>query len=214
VQDVPEDLELKVLVVEDHSIVIAGCRAMFADDPAVHLLAARTVAEGRRLQTAEQPDVTVIDINLPDGSGLDLARDLSLGGGRAKVIVFTMSDAPVLAMQAIENGAQGYVSKSGNPEELREAVYAVHSGGRWLPDALLQEVALLRVDRSRRALMLSDRQIQILKALVRGKSMAEIADELDVCYKTVATDCSAMRTKLNARTSSEMVRVAAEMKIV
>jgi DNA-binding NarL/FixJ family response regulator len=61
---------------------------------------------------------------------------------------------------------------------------------------------------------LSDRQIQILKALVRGKSMAEIADELDVCYKTVATDCAAMRNKLNARTSSEMVRVAAEMKIV
>jgi len=205
---------LKVLVVEDHSIVIAGCRAMFADDPEVQLLAARTLEEGRQLQRAERPDVTVVDINLPDGSGLDFARDLSTAYPGAKVIVFTMSDAPVLAMQAIENGALGYVSKSGDPQELREAVYAVNAGGRWLPNALLQEVALLRVDRSRRALMLSDRQIQILKALVRGKSMAEIADELDVCYKTVATDCAAMRTKLNARTSSEMVRVAAEMKIV
>jgi DNA-binding NarL/FixJ family response regulator len=209
---VAEGRELKVLVVEDHSIVIAGCRAMFADDPDVTLHAARTVEEGRRMQAGEQPDVTVVDINLPDGSGLDLARDLSAAG--AKVIVFTMSDAPVLAMQAIESGALGYVSKSGDPEELRDAVYAVQSGRRWLPTGLLQEVALLRVDRSRRALMLSDRQIQILKALVRGKSMAEIADELDVCYKTVATDCAAMRTKLNARTSTEMVRVASEMKIV
>ena len=164
------------------------------------------------MQVTERPDVTVVDINLPDGSGLDLARDLS--GDGAKVIVFTMSDAPVLAMQAIESGAQGYVSKSGDPEELRDAVYAVRSGRRWLPSALLQEVALLRVDQSRRALMLSDRQIQILKALVRGKSMAEIADDLDVCYKTVATDCAAMRSKLNARTSTEMVRVASEMKIV
>ncbi len=211
-QNVLEELELKVLVVEDHSIVIAGCRAMFADDPDVLLVAARTVEEGRRMQVTERPDVTVVDINLPDGSGLDLARDLSTGG--AKIIVFSMSDAPVLAMQAIESGALGYVSKSGDPEELREAVYAVQSGRRWLPSSLLQEVALLRVDRSRRQLMLSDRQIQILKALVRGKSMAEIADDLDVCYKTVATDCVAMRTKLNARTSSEMVRVAAEMKIV
>jgi DNA-binding NarL/FixJ family response regulator len=210
---VPESIELKVLVVEDHSIVIAGCRAMFSDDPEVQFISARTVEEGRRAQYAEQPDVTVIDINLPDGSGLDLARELS-AKAKAKVIVFTMSDAPVLAMQAIESGALGYVSKSGDPEELRDAVYAVNGGRRWLPTDLLQEVALLRVDQSRRALMLSDRQIQILKALVRGKSMAEIADELDVCYKTVATDCAAMRNKLNARTSSEMVRVAAEMKIV
>jgi DNA-binding NarL/FixJ family response regulator len=203
---------VKVLVVEDHSIVIAGCRAMFADDADVEFLAARTIEEGRRLQISERPDVTVVDINLPDGSGLDLSREMSAGG--AKVIVFTMSDAPVLAMQAIESGAQGYVSKSGDPEELREAVYAVKAGRRWLPSELLQEIALLRVDQSRRQLMLSDRQIQILKSLVRGKSMAEIADELGVCYKTVATDCAAMRTKLNARTSSEMVRVAAEMKIV
>ena len=203
---------MKVLVVEDHSIVIAGCRAMFADDANVELLAARTLAEGRALHKAYKPEVTVIDINLPDGSGLDMACELSEQGARA--IVFTMSDAPVLAMQAIENGACGYVSKSGDPEELRNAVYAVSRGERWLPQNLLQEVALLRVDRSRRAYMLSDRQLQILKQLVRGKSMAEIADEIEVCYKTVATDCAAMRTKLNARTSSEMVRIAAEMKIV
>lgn len=203
---------MKVLVVEDHSIVIAGCRAMFADDANVELLAARTLADGRALYDAYKPEVTVLDINLPDGSGLEMACDLS--GQGARVIVFTMSDAPVLAMQAIENGASGYVSKSGDPEELRNAVYAVSRGERWLPQNLLQEVALLRVDRSRRAYMLSDRQLQILKQLVRGKSMAEIADEIEVCYKTVATDCAAMRTKLNARTSSEMVRIAAEMKIV
>lgn len=185
---------------------------MFVDDPDVELLSARSLAEGRAHYETGNPDVIVIDINLPDGSGLDMAGELC--GNGAKVIVFTMSDAPVLAMQAIENGAQGYVSKSGDPEELRSAVYAVARGERWLPQSLMQEVALLRVDRNRRALLLSDRQIQILKSLVRGKSMAEIAHEIDACYKTVASDCAAMRVKLNARTSSEMVRIAAEMKIV
>lgn len=205
---------MKLLVVEDHPIVVSGCRAMFADDPEVDLSAARSLDEGRRLFNAVQPDVTVVDINLPDGSGLDFAQEIIERDRSSRVIVFTMSDAPVLAMQAIENGAMGYVSKNGDPEGLRDAVYAVARGERWLPPGLVQEVALLRVDRGRRSLMLTDRQIQILKALVRGKSMAEIADEIDVCYKTVATDCTAIRTKLNARTASEMVRIASELKLV
>ncbi len=187
---------------------------MFADDPDVELHAARSLDEGRRLYDEKQPDVTVVDINLPDGSGLDFSQELMERYRTARVIVFTMSDAPVLAMQAIENGAMGYVSKNGDPEGLRDAVYAVARGERWLPASLMQEVALLRVDRGRRSLMLTDRQIQILKSLVRGKSMAEIADEIDVCYKTVATDCTAIRNKLNARTASEMVRIASELKLV
>lgn len=204
---------MKVLVVEDHAIVFSGCRALFADDPDVQLIEARSIAAAREALAADTPDVVVADINLPDGSGLELTRDILTADPAAKVVVFSMSDAPMLAVQAIEIGAKGYVSKNGDPGHLREAVYALSRGERWLPDDLVQELALLRAGATRLP-SLSDREVEVLRGLARGRSMAEIADQMGVSYKTIAGDCGAIRGKLNARTSSEMVRIAAELRIV
>lgn len=204
---------MKLLVVEDHAIVVSGCRALFSDDRDVELIEARTAALGASQFRASRPDVIVVDINLPDGSGLDLLRDLLTEDPAARIIVFSMSDAPMLAIQAVELGAHGYVSKNGDPDALREAVYAVAAGRRWLPEDLLQELALVRAGASQAA-CLSDRELQVLSALARGRSMAEIAEDLGVTYKTVAAHGATIRSKLNARTSSEMVRIAVEMRLV
>ena len=204
---------MKLLVVEDHAIVFSGCRALFSDDADVELIEARNASSGASLFRSEHPDVVVLDINLPDGSGLDLLRDLLAQDPLARIIVFSMSDAPMLALQAVELGAQGYVSKNGDPDALREAVYAVASGRRWLAEDLVQELALVRAGASQ-VPCLSDRELQVLSALARGRSMAEIADELGVTYKTIAAHGSTIRSKLNARTSSEMVRIAVEMRLV
>jgi DNA-binding NarL/FixJ family response regulator len=204
---------VKVLVIEDHAIVFSGCRALFADDPNVLVIEARTAAAGRALFVSEVPDVIVADINLPDGSGLDLTRDLIRLDPKAKIVVFSMSDATMLAVQAIELGAKGYVSKNGDPLDLRDAVYALNRGERWLPQDLVQEIALLRAGAAVLP-SLSDREVQVLRGLARGRSMAEIASDVAMSYKTIAADCAAIRTKLNARTSSEMVRIAVELRIV
>ncbi|MEQ1577937.1 MAG: response regulator transcription factor [Hyphomicrobium sp.] len=205
---------MKVLIIEDHPIVVSGCRALFASDSDVELFDAPSLRAGRECFARHKPDVTVVDINLPDGSGLDLSREIVASDRTAKVVVFSMSDAPVLALRALEFGAKGYVSKTGDPLSLRDAVYSVARGERWLPPSLVQEVALMRVDSNSRMAALTDREVQILRALVRGMSMAEIAEEIDVCYKTVASDCATIRSKFNARTTSEMVRIAAELRIV
>lgn len=204
---------MKLLVVDDHAIVVSGCRALFADDRDVYLIEARNASQGANLFRTIQPDVIVIDINLPDGSGLDLLRELLTADPGARIIVFSMSDAPMLAMQAVELGARGYVSKNGDPDALREAVYAVASGSRWLPDDLVQELALVRAGASQMP-CLSEREVQVLSALARGRSMAEIADDLGVTYKTVAAHGATIRGKLNARTSTEMVRIAVEMRLL
>lgn len=205
---------MKVLVIEDHPIVVSGCRAVFAADCKIEMAQAPNIEAGRKLYAAQKPDVVVIDINLPDGSGLDLAREILVLDKDAKVIIFTMSDAPVLAMHAMEIGARGYVSKNGDPATLRDAVFAVARGDRWLPHELLQEIALIRTGVASRSPTLTDRQVQILRSLAQGRNMSEIADEIDVCYKTVASNCAEMRSKLNARTSSEMVRIAVQLRIV
>lgn len=205
---------MKLLVVEDHPIVISGCRALFSEDDGVTMVEARTASAARAAQKDEAPDVSVIDINLPDGSGLELTREFVAQDPSAKIVVFSMSDTPMLAIQAIECGAKSYVSKNGNPLDLKDAVLAVSRGDSWISDDLIQEMALLRAKARGTTALLSEREHQVLRMLARGRSMAEIASDISVSYKTVAADCAVLRTKLGARTSSEMVRIAVELKLV
>ncbi|RUP10748.1 response regulator transcription factor [Hyphomicrobium sp.] len=205
---------MKLLVIEDHPIVISGCRALFSEEDGVTMIEASTISAGRVAMTDEAPDVTVVDINLPDGSGLDLTREFVSKNPNARIVVFSMNDTPMLAIQAIECGAKSYVSKNGNPFDLRDAVLTVARGGSWISDELIQEMALIRSRARGTTAMLSDREHVVLRMLARGRSMAEIANDISVSYKTVAADCAMLRTKLNARTSSEMVRIAVELKLV
>jgi DNA-binding NarL/FixJ family response regulator len=205
---------VKLLVVEDHPIVISGCKALFSDDRGVTMIEARTASAARTALMLEAPDVSVIDINLPDGSGLELTREFIAQDPAAKIVVFSMSDTPMLAIQAIECGAKSYVSKNGSPFDLRDAVLAVARGESWVSEDLVQEMALLRAKASGPTSLLSDREHQVLRMLARGRSMAEIANDIAVSYKTVAADCATLRAKFGARTSSEMVRIAVELKLV
>ncbi|NOT69867.1 MAG: response regulator transcription factor [Hyphomicrobium sp.] len=205
---------MKVLIVEDHAIVISGCRTLFSEDEGVTVIEARSLAAARAVLETETPDVIVLDINLPDGSGLDLTREIVRADPNAKVIVFSMSDAPLLAIQAIDCGAKGYVSKNDDPMGLRDAVLALVRGETWLTHELAQEIALIKASGNGVATKLTERELLTLRLLVRGRSMAEVGSDLDVSYKTVAADCASIRQKLNARTSSEMVRIAVELRIV
>jgi DNA-binding NarL/FixJ family response regulator len=205
---------VKLLVVEDHPIVISGCRALFSQIEGMTIVEARTAADARDAMVREPPDVAIIDINLPDGSGLELTREFITRNPAARVVVFSMSDTPILAIQAIQAGAKGYVSKTGGSTDLREAVLAVGRGETWVSGDLIQEMALLRAHNGEASDLLSEREQLVLRMLARGRSMAEIANDISVSYKTVASDCAILRKKLGARTSTEMVRIAVELKLI
>lgn len=205
---------MKLLIVEDHPIVISGCRALFSQIDGTSIIEARTAADARVAVVRDEPDVTIIDINLPDGSGLELTREFVARHGDARIVVFSTNDTPILAIQAIQAGARGYVSKTGGSTDLREAVLAVGRGEMWVSDDLAQEMALLRARNEDSAALLSEREQLVLRMLASGRSMAEIANDIAVSYKTVASDCALLRRKLGARTSTEMVRIAVEMKLI
>jgi DNA-binding NarL/FixJ family response regulator len=133
--------DVKLLVVEDHPIVISGCRALFSDDANVSMIEVCTASAAREAMKEHSPDVAVVDINLPDGSGLELTRELVGQYPEARIVVFSMSDTPMIAVQAIECGAKSYVSKNGNPFDLRDAVFAVARGEPSISDDLIQEIA-------------------------------------------------------------------------
>jgi len=203
---------VKVLVVDDHPIVLSGCRALLAETADMVMLEACNAATAQDVYAAERPDVAVIDINLPDISGFELSRRLQARHPGARILMFSMNDDPMFAAQAIEGGARGYVSKSDDPQSFIDAIRAVYAGRHSLPQDMAQKIAFLR--NAGDSVALSSREREVLRLLAKGKSMSEIAALINVSYKTIATTCAALRAKFSARTPMQLIRIAVEQKIV
>ncbi|MCA1455712.1 response regulator transcription factor [Bradyrhizobium sp. BRP22] len=202
---------MRVLIVDDHPIVASGCRTVFADEPEIVLLEASDAESGERVFLAEHPDISVVDINLPTVSGFELARRMLARDDSARIIMFSMNDDPVFAARAIEIGAKGYVAKTGDPNDLVEAIHEVGNGGVYLPPAIARRVAFAGPAAAQSPLSkLNPREIEILRLLSAGKTLSEIAWLVHSSYKTVANTSSIMRQKLGVRTSAELVRLAIE----
>jgi DNA-binding NarL/FixJ family response regulator len=200
---------MRVLIVDDHPIVTSGFRALLAGDTEIVILEASDAESGERTFVAEQPDVCILDINLPSVSGFELARRILTHAASARIIMFSMNDDPIFAVRAIEAGAKGYVSKSGDPWDLVEAIREVGKGGTYLPPALARSIAFAGPSFAQSPLAkLTSREIEILRLLSKGKSLSEIAWQVHVSYKTIANASSIMRQKLGVRTSAELVRLA------
>jgi len=206
---------MRVLIVDDHPIVASGCRALLAGDAEISILEASDAESGERAFVAEKPDICVLDINLPTVSGFELARRILAHTASARLIMFSMNDDPVFAARAIEVGAKGYVAKTGDPNDLVEAIREVGNGGVYLPAAIARSVAFAGPAFAQSPLSkLTSREIEILRLLSAGKSLSEIAWLVHSSYKTIANTSSIIRQKLGLRSSSELVRFAIESRLV
>jgi two-component system invasion response regulator UvrY len=209
--DALETNAMRILIVDDHPIVASGCRAVLADEPQIVLLEASDAESGERAFSAEHPDICVIDINLPTVSGFELGRRILARDPSARLIMFSMNDDPAFAARAIGIGAKGYVSKTGDPHDLVEAIREVGNGGTYLPPAMARSIAFAGPAFARSPLSkLTSREMEILRLLSAGKSLSEIAWLVHSSYKTVANTSSIIRQKLGVRTSVELVRFAIE----
>ena len=127
----------------------------------------------------------------------------------ARIIMFSMNDDPVFAARAIEVGAKGYVSKSGDPNDLVEAIRQVGRGDTYLPPAIARSIAFAGPAAAQGPLAkLTSREMEIVRLLSAGKTLSEIAWLVHSSYKTVANTSSIIRQKLGVRTSGELVRLA------
>jgi two-component system invasion response regulator UvrY len=206
---------MRVLIVDDHPIVASGCRALLAGEPEITILEAADAESGEQMFFAERPDVCVLDINLPTVSGFELARRILARAESARIIMFSMNDDPVFAARAINSGAKGYVSKSGDPLDLVEAIREVGKGGVYLPPAIAKSIAFAGPAFAQSPLSkLTAREIEILRLLSAGKSLSEIAWLVHSSYKTIANTSSIIRQKLGLRSASELVRFAIESRLV
>jgi DNA-binding NarL/FixJ family response regulator len=205
-----EDKRVRVLIVDDHPIVISGCKALLAVDAACEVRDAPDAETGERVYFSWKPDVAVIDLNLPGLSGLEACRRIRARDAQARLVVFSMNEDPVFAARAIEAGAKGYIAKSDDPSLFVEAVRQVAQGGVYLHPDMARQVAFLRTRAPAPAAELTPREQEILRLLAAGRSIGEISDALHVSYKTVANNCTALKQKLGARSSMDLMRVALE----
>jgi two-component system, NarL family, invasion response regulator UvrY len=199
---------LRVLIVDDHPVVVSGCKALLAAEPDIEVFDAADADAGLAAYAAHAPDVAVLDINLPGLSGFELAARILARDPAARIVIFSMNDDPAFAARAISAGAKGYVAKNDDPSLFAAALRQVVAGGTYLPSALAQKMAFAKFD-NRRA-QLSQRELEIVRMLAAGQSMGAIADKLGVSYKTIANNCTALKLKLGARTSMDLMRVALE----
>src|SRR3954470_17134964 len=185
--DALETNAMRILIVDDHPIVASGCRAVLADEPQIVLLEASDAESGERAFASEHPDICVIDINLPTVSGFELGRRILARDPSARLIMFSMNDDPAFAARAIGIGARGYVSKTGDPHDLVEAIREVGNGGTYLPPAMARSIAFAGSAVARGPLSkLNSREMEILRLLSSGRNLSEIAWMVHSPYKTVA----------------------------
>jgi DNA-binding NarL/FixJ family response regulator len=204
-------MTLKVLVVDDHPVVVSGCRLLFGADE-FELTSARDEKSGFDGYCAARPDVTILDINLPDLSGFELLRRIRKEDPASKIIIFSMNDDPAFVLRAIELGAHGYVSKADDPELLLTAVRRVAEGETFVTQHLAQAVTFSAASiKAHPTSQLSAREIEILRLLARGRKLAEVAEAIQVSYKTIANSTSLMKQKLGARSHADLIRMAVEI---
>src|ERR1700733_9664379 len=202
----------KLLIVDDHPVVLSGCRSLFAGDTSVKIHEASDAKSGHLAYLHTQPDVTIIDINLPDLSGFELMRRIRKDDPAAKIIMFSMNDDPAFVVRAVEAGVQGYVSKGDDPRLLVKAVRKVAAGENFITPHLAETVTFSAAAiRASPASQMTPRELEILRLLARGDKIVEIAEALGISYKTVANTTSLLKQKLGAKNHSDLIRIAVEM---
>jgi two-component system invasion response regulator UvrY len=200
---------LTILLVDDHAIVRDGLKRLLATMDFGEILEAANGREALVIARARRPDLVILDLNLPGLGGLELLRRLIQLEAR-RVLVLSMHAEPLYAKRALEAGAAGYVTKNVSPDELITAVRRVAAGGRYVEAEIAQALAVQGAEASQSFDNLTPRELEIMRLLASGASLAEIAEAVGVGYKTVANTCSLIKSKLGVSRTADLVRLAIE----
>lgn len=198
------------LVIDDHPIVLEGCRRVLLDAGFDEVLEASAPLEGFRLYRRSKPGLVIVDLSIRGSglAGLSLIRRLRMNDLRTPILVFSMHSDPVIARRALKAGATGFLAKDNGPKTLLEAVEKVRRNQPFISHDMAVQVALLGSRSRPDQVDLTSRELQTLSLLGEGRSYAQIADGLGVSYKTVANTCSNLKEKLNAGSLQDLVRLA------
>jgi DNA-binding NarL/FixJ family response regulator len=205
--------KLEILVVDDHAVVREGLKRILDEcDECVIAAEAGTVGEALVWLRQRTFDLVLLDISLPERTGLELLKTIKKELPSLPVLVLSAYAEDYYAVRAFKDGADGYLNKQSAMDSLIVAIRKVASGGKYLTPALAERIALeigTRADRAAHE-TLSDREFEILKLIARGLSLKDIAERLHISPKTVTTYRARILEKTGLMSNAELTRYMLE----
>ncbi|MDD2696446.1 MAG: response regulator transcription factor [Anaerolineales bacterium] len=212
---------IRILLVDDHEVVRTGLRMLIQDEADILILGEASTGEEAIALTRElQPEVVVMDLTLPDISGIDITRTLKNETPQVAVVALTIHEDQQYFFEMLKAGATGYVPKRAAPEDLISAIRAAHSGEVYLYPSLartLVEDFIHRASQEARPSVLENlthREKEVLGYLAEGLTNEEIANKLLISKHTVARHRENLMRKLNLHSRSDLVRYAVRKGVI
>ncbi len=200
---------MKILIVDDHPIVRAGLRRLLASEPRMEV---REAANGRQALSVfreDRPALVILDLNLPGLGGIEVMARMIATDPSARILVLSMHDDEIHVTRALQAGAAGYISKNAPPEQILEAIRRVAHGHTYIEHEIAERLVFSNIRSPAHALeRLSSRDLEILRLLAAGCSLAQIADTIGISYKTAANNCTQIKSKLGATSAADLIRMA------
>lgn len=215
------DTDIRVLIVDDHAVVREGIRSVLGRQPG--FIVVGEAADGLaavKLAVATTPDVVVLDVSMPGGSGLRAAAELRQQVPEARVLILSMYDNAEYVLEAVRAGASGYLLKDSAATDLRNAVTTVHNGESFYSPSIAEKLTaakrgeLDRASLAGQAALLSGREREVLAGIARGLTNKEIGTELGISHRTVETHRESLMRKLRIHTVAGLTKFALETKVV
>jgi len=202
---------IRVIVVDDHAVVRTGLRLLLQSEDDIEVVGEAENARRALFETIQnQPDVVLMDVVMPDQSGIEAIKPVLEAAPQTKILVLSMQDDPSYVREAFAAGASGYVLKEAADTELVDAVRQVADGGNYVHPTLGARLIAAEAEERRRAQEdpLSEREREILRLLALGHTNQEIAKMLYISVRTAEAHRAHIMRKLRLSTRAELVRYA------
>ena len=208
-----EILVTRVIIADDHPIVRKGLKQILTEAGDMSVDEAASIPELRERLLQSVPQVLVLDVNMPGGSGLEFLAEVRQHYPRLPVLILSVFGEAEVGIRAISGGARGFLNKQTAPDQIVDAVRKLRAGGRFITPELAEAVAdhLEHPDRtSTPHLLLSEREHTVLRMIASGKTTGEIAELLGLSPKTVSTYRTRILEKMGMSSTAELVRYVVE----
>jgi len=208
---------MRVLIADDHAVFRRGLKETIGElFPKVTFGEAKTAQETVECVRRQDWEIVILDISMPGKSGLDILDDVRRLRPKLPVLFLSMHPEEQYARRALKSGAAGYLTKDSIPEELKEAVRRILTGGRYVSATLAERLAFDLRKGADTPLheLLSAREFQVLRMIASGKSVKEIANDIALSVKTVSTYRARILQKTGMKTTAELIRYALQTQLV
>lgn len=202
---------IRLMIADDHAIVRDGLRMLFARTDDIEI-AVEATNGNQVLELLQQHsvDIAVLDIAMPQANGTDLVLKVVERHPGLPILILSMYNEPQIALDFIAAGVSGYITKDSDPATILAAVRAIAAGKRYLPPEIAEKLAFFQAapNHSVRHRQLSDREMQVLKLLAKGRSINEIAQTLYISHKTVSSHKARIMQKISCSTNLQLMQYA------